>query len=91
MVSVPGCCVGDTVCLRPRRGCDCWCRGLLCTRQARFGFLRPGEYVLSMRSGGSCLELLVRLPPGGNVEVWWEPAVGWRWRSDPFHYFFNQA
>ena len=44
-----------------------------------------------MRSGGFCLELLVRLPPGGNVEVWWTPDDGWWWRSDPFHYFFNQA
>ena len=91
MVSMPGCCAGDTVCLRPRRGCGCWYRDLLCSYQTRFGFLQPGEYVLSMRSGGFCLELLVRLPPGGNVEVWWTPDDGWWWRSDPFHYFFNQA
>ena len=90
-MSVPGCCAGDTVSLRPRRGCDCWHRDLLCTRQTRFGFLWPGEYVLSMGSGGSCLELLVRLSPGGNMEVWWTPDDGWWWRSDPFHYFFNQA
>lgn len=90
-MTVAGCCPTDSVCLRPLRGCSCWCRGLLCSRQAHLAFLLPGEYVLILRGVGRCLELLVRLPPGANVEVWWEPERGcWHWRRDTFHYFFNQ-
>ncbi|WP_130870348.1 hypothetical protein [Intestinimonas massiliensis (ex Afouda et al. 2020)] len=80
------------MCLRPRRGCGCWCRSLLCSRRTCFGFLAPGEYVLTLRGAGRCLELLVRLPPGANVEVGADLARRcWCWRRDRFRYSFNQA
>ena len=78
-------------CLRPRTGCAWWSRQLPCCRRAWFACLPPGEYVLALRGGGGCLELLLRLPPGANVEVRADPGSRrWRWRRDPFHYFFNQ-
>ena len=78
-------------CLRPRWGRAWWSRQLLCCRQAWFPGLPPGEYVLALRGGGRVLELLLRLPPGSNVEVRWDPArPRWWWRRDPFHSWFNQ-
>ena len=69
-----------------------WCRYLLCTRQACFGFLTPGEYVLTLAGEGCCLKLLVWLPPGANVALWWDPNIGeWGWRRERFHSFYNQA
>lgn len=79
------------ICLRPRTGCAWWSRQLLCCRRACFPCLEPGEYVLALRGSGRCLELLVRLPPGANVEVGADlDRRCWCWRRDPFHYFFNQ-
>ena len=92
MVTVTGHATARQVSLRPRRGCGCWSRGPRCVRRMYFGFLLPGEYVLTLAGQGSCLELLVRLSPGTNAEILWRPEDGsWCWRRDPFRYFFNQA
>lgn len=92
MVTLTGCAAARRVCLRPRWGCGCWSRGPRCVRRMYFGFLPPGEYVLTLAGQGGCLELLVRLSPGSNAEILWRPEDGsWRWRQDPFHYCFNQA
>ena len=92
MVTVTGHATARQVSLRPRRGCGCWSRGPRCVRRMYFGFLPPGEYVLTLAGQGGCLELLVRLSPGTNAEILWRPEDGsWCWRRDHFRYFFNQA
>ena len=83
-------CPGDWAVLRPWGGSDCWFRQLLCQGELLFGFLSPGDYTLTVYRGQERIGLLVRLPPGGNVEIRCCPVGGsCRWRRDGFHYFFN--
>lgn len=79
-------CPGEPVTLRPLGGCSCWSRFLLCREEVLFGFLPPGDYVLTLCRRG--LTLLVRLPPGGNAEILCRRDIC-RWRRDGWHYFFN--
>ncbi len=80
----------DQLTLCPRTGCSCW------TRRpwwggALFGFLEPGEYLLTLRRGTLCCRLLLRLPPGANVDVALDMENRtWSWRRDLFHCFYNQ-
>ncbi|WP_417044021.1 hypothetical protein [Dysosmobacter sp.] len=83
-------CPGDWAVLRPCGGYACWSRELLCQGELLFGFLFPGDYTLTVRRGAGNMKLLVRLPPGGNVEIHCCPGRGHcRWRRDGWHYFFN--
>lgn len=83
-------CPGDWAVLRPCGGYACWSRELLCQGELLFGFLSPGDYTLAVRRGLGNMKLLVRLPPGGNVEIHCCPGLGHcRWRRDGWHYFFN--
>jgi hypothetical protein len=56
-----------------------------------FGFLPPGDYVLTLCRGKNRLTLLVGLSPGSNVELLCRLNQGCcRWRRDIWHYFFNR-
>lgn len=77
--------------LRSCGGCGCWCRTLLCRGEALFGFLPPGDYVLTLCRGRKRLTLLVKLSPGSNAELFCRLDIGCcRWRRDGWHYFFNR-
>ena len=81
----------DCVILRPCRGCFCWMRLLLCTKETVFAGLAPGLYRLTLVRPGMRAELAVRLSPGGNVAVRWNGLRGlWSWERDWFHCFFNR-
>ena len=77
--------------LRPCGGCGCWSRTFLCQGEARFGFLPPGDYALTLCRGDARLGLLVKLSPGSNAELFYrlDPG-GCRWRRDGWRYFFNR-
>ena len=82
---------GDTAVLQPGSGCSCWARSPLCQGEILFGFLAPGDYVLTLyRSCGSRVTLRVVLPPGGNVEIFCRRDCC-RWRRDSWQYLFNRC
>lgn len=80
----------DRLCLWSLEGCG-WSERLLLTGGgACFGRLRPGSYGLALCRRGVRRALLVRLPPGGNVEVWLDGDRGcYAWRRDGWHYGYN--
>lgn len=77
--------------LRPQAGAACWQRGML-PGEAFFVSLCPGAYVLTLcRGRQQHMDLLIRLPPGGNVVLrcrFQERCCCWE--QDSFHYFFNR-
>ena len=80
----------DRVVLQSCRPYTCRARTLMCRGEVWFAFLPPGEYLLTLGRRGRAVKLLLRLPPGGNLELRCSISGGLcRWRRDPFHYFFN--
>ena len=83
-------CPRDQAVLRPCGDCNCWTRELLCQGEVLFGSLPPGDYALSLHRAHGQMELLVKLPPGGNVEIRCRLDRGsCIWRRDEWHYPFN--
>lgn len=64
-------------------------RPLLTGGEVCFGHLPPGAYGLALCRGGRRTALVLRLPPGSNVELWLDGAGGGRWRRDGWHYRHN--
>ena len=80
----------DRVCLYGCEGCSCCTKELLCSGEVLFGFLAPGGYVLTLQRGSVRADLLVRLPPGGNVAICFAFEHNkLSWHNDTFHYFYN--
>lgn len=61
--------------------------------QAMFGFLRPGDYLLTLERAERCLcRLRLGLPPGANITVVLDPVERtWSWQRELCHCFFNQS
>ena len=81
---------GDRVTLCALEGVGSTCRTLACQGQALFGFLPPGPYGLMLERGGRAMQLFLRLPPGGNVELCCSLGRGeCRWRRGWCRCFLN--
>ena len=85
---VRGACPWDRLTLCPVKGCSSWSR----MGQAMFGFLRPGDNLLTLERAGRCLcRLRLGLPPGANITVVLDPVERtWSWQRELCHCFFNQ-
>ena len=80
----------DWVVLQTSRPFCCQCRTLMGQHEALFAFLPPGEALLTVGRRGRAVRLLLRLPPGANLELNCSIDQGkCCWRRDWFHYFFN--
>ena len=65
------------------------CRPLW-NRQTLFGFLPPGDYLLTLGHGESCTKFLLALSPGKNLILQYDRATNrCRWWQDGFSYPFN--
>ena len=85
-----GCCPWSWVRLVSRTGCHERTHTLLCCDAVTFGFLEPGDYLLTLCRSQGRLDLWVRLSPGSNVECRFGPCAGeWCWRILPCHCAYN--
>lgn len=60
-----------------------------CTGQTLFAALPPGCFLLTVRRAERTKRLMLRLPPGANVEILWDAQDRLCWRRSLCHCFYN--
>jgi hypothetical protein len=71
--------MGDWLTLRRRGSSSCSVRTVPGAGEVLFGYLTPGEYLLSLGGHGRIVRLLVCLPPEGRVAVRHDFCSGASW------------
>lgn len=72
-----------------KQGGSCSVREGLWAGTAFFAALSPGVARLTIGGGGETTALLLRLPPGTNVEILWDAQGRLRWRRLDSPCFYN--